>query len=99
MLGTAQERTPSVSDEVETTIVMFRAAVAHLDHQAASRTGQADPKAARSWYNPVDDVLSTSTVCVADGIASLSHGDLVFVVVEGAMRVRLRRSAPPAVKS
>ena len=46
LVGTLQDRISSVSDEVETTIAMFRAGVAHLDLQAASRTGQADPKAA-----------------------------------------------------
>ena len=31
-------------------------------------------------------------MCGLDGIESLSHFDLVFVVVEGAMRGRLERS-------
>ena len=73
---------------------MFRAVVAHLAHQAASRTGIVDQKAAVEDGEVDTDVIRTSVVCAVDGIASPSHEDFGIVVVEGAMRVRLRRRAP-----
>ena len=72
---------------------MFRAVVAHLAHQAASRTGIVDQKAAVEDGEVDTDVIRTSVVCAVDGIASPSHEDFGIVVVEGAMRVRQRRSA------
>ena len=67
---------------------MFRAVVAHLAHQAASRTGIVDQKAAVEDGEVDTDVIRTSVVCAVDGIASPSHEDFGIVVVEGAMRVR-----------